>query len=527
MSRSIHATRADFRRAEWFDFADADQRQEHLRILALGIRKKRRIKQLIRTARKTPERVDLAPVPPDAIPIEIVDSGPGILYAASQADFVGVLNRLPAGVLTGLASIRLCLGKEYQDESLPADERADASRDPWVGRAGSEVLPGVFGGRCLGTYWGHPTRIDLYAFVHDPATPPPATWEIFLRLHLLTTFVHEVAHHQDQMHRLEGRRWRGESVARDEAYAETAESLWVQQCVVPYLEAAYPDAVGELRAWIRDHGGVTLPLAAIAGEYQLEAVGKAAPVSFGSAQDAFTALVRHTVHGDDPKLVRLLFALQLSSKGYHDEALTVVRELVAGQPTGVTVLTIAGDIHARAGHHREAESLCLRAVQHDATRLDAWQNLADVYEAVGNWAALREAADKALALVDDAGDRAREVLLYQRARANLELGFFEDVAVDLDRLAALSATGLRRTWAVRGLLLLQTGRYEEAIAHTETCTPNAGSLTRAVFRCIRFLAARKLGLPDAGTPPSAATLDDLRRYSYGTWADRVAAEMAP
>lgn len=349
MSRSIHATRVDFRRELRFNFTDPKAKRAHLKRLATGIARKRDIKAFTREVRETPRWIDLPPAAPDTIPIEVVERKPCIYYAASPSDLLAVMKRLPAGVLSGLTGIHLRAGKQYTDENLTAEERATAIRDPWLGRLGLEELPGVFVGEVLGTYWNPQARIDLYAPVHDPAATIPAAWQVYFRLQMLSTFVHEVAHHQDRMHRLANGRWRGDDRATEELYANRQQSQWVRQCVVPYLEEAYSAAVEELLAWVRDHGGVALPLTMLASDCWWPADGKLTLVSFGSARDAFTRLVRETSAGICSMAARLSFARGLCANMNYTEALVVAQTIVAAEPENTDALAIISKIRSRRG----------------------------------------------------------------------------------------------------------------------------------------------------------------------------------
>jgi hypothetical protein len=83
-------------------------------------------------------------------------------------------------------------------------------------------------------------------------------WELLLRLWGLSTFVHEVAHHDDAMRRVARGRWRMAVKKKVEDYADTLQAEWARDVVVPYLERAYPAEVALLNAWMARHGGLAL-----------------------------------------------------------------------------------------------------------------------------------------------------------------------------------------------------------------------------------------------------------------------------
>jgi len=408
------------------------------------------------------------------------------------------------------------------DESTKAEDLADCLRDPWLGRLGYETLPGVYGGRFLGSYWDGRSRVDLYAYAHDPSARLPVTWEIFLRLQMLSTFVHEVAHHQDRMQRLAGRRWTGDDDETVEGYADSFEAEWVRRYVAPYLEDAYPDAVEQLLAWIRDHGGASLSLCMLASDCWWQAKGVVAISSFGSARDAFRTLVRETREDGDVVAARVSFAHKLAQAGHEGEAMRVAEGVLYEQPANVGALSLLAKLLADAGEHRRAEATALLAVKHDSTCVEAWQTLACVREAVQDWAGLLEAATRILSLADD--QPARTVRpLRQRSRANLELERFDDAAADLERLATMP---WGRPWAdaMRPLLLLRTGRYEESLAAGRNRDPNAPLLQRTILDAVAWEATRKLDPLAATGPLSRGTLDALRQLSFTAWADQLAAD---
>lgn len=66
-----------------------------------------------------------------------------------------------------------------------------------------------------------------------------------MRLHSLATFVHEVANHWDFTFRMARGRWSGGDYDKSEEYAGRMPCTWLRDCVVPYLEDAYPEDVME------------------------------------------------------------------------------------------------------------------------------------------------------------------------------------------------------------------------------------------------------------------------------------------
>jgi len=146
---------------------------------------------------------------------------------------------LPPAATEGITSIKLILGKEYI-EKWYSNEHED--RDPFTGRLSYEMLPGVYEGVCFGTYSPGSGQVALHAHVYDPAKLPLERniCELYLRLRALKTFVHEVAHHHDEIHRVRRGRWLADRKENFEWYAEKMEHEWTREVVIPYLEKLIP-----------------------------------------------------------------------------------------------------------------------------------------------------------------------------------------------------------------------------------------------------------------------------------------------
>jgi len=195
------------------------------------------------------------------IPIEVHNQGPFVHYPASPHDLERVLARMPQVAFDGLARIQLILGKEYIEEHCQ-DEHDE--RDPFTGRPSLQVFPNVYEGPCLGVYGCGRGRIAIHAHVYDPKalTVPQTICELYLRLRALTTFMHELAHHHDEIQRVRRGRWLADRKENVESYAEKMEYTWTREFVLPYLEEAYPQAAQDLAEWV-EHYGVCPPASRI------------------------------------------------------------------------------------------------------------------------------------------------------------------------------------------------------------------------------------------------------------------------
>jgi hypothetical protein len=194
VARSIHTTRRDLEEARQWLFADRERREAELKQLREQLSKKRQIKDTVKERRVRQDVLSVA-ASPESISIRMADQSASVHYPAGPADVLAVLRRIPSGVLEGLVSIDLCLGSEIQEES--EEDLEGAFCDPLIGRIGFEHLPAVYCGRILGQYHPDSARIFLCAYVYDENLPEREMWELYLRLSMLATLVHEIGHHYD------------------------------------------------------------------------------------------------------------------------------------------------------------------------------------------------------------------------------------------------------------------------------------------------------------------------------------------
>jgi len=347
-------------------------------------------------------------------------------------------------------------------------------------------------------------------------------WELFLRLLMLKTFVHELAHHEDHMRRVARGRWRADNTGKTELYAEAMAAQWVEQCVVPYLQETYPDAVRDLTFWTKHHGGTTIPLALLAGDWRWNAKGKTVSVFFGSAREAFLELVRDVQQGRERTSTQLRFAEELHYGENYAEALEIINCVLAEQPANLEALTLQADIFCHKGEYMRAETLARQVVDRGESCVDGWMVLADVYEARQDWTALRAAASKGITSTDSIDWRAT-ALLKHRARANLELQEYASLASDLEVLFKRPG-GVLVAAPLRALGLLRRGEYEEALRVSQERIREKRLRSCAVLAAVRFEAAQQLARPEQGGRLTVTLLNRLRRLNYYTWADQLVAK---
>lgn len=136
-------------------------------------------------------------MPAAMIPIRVRDEADFVHYPASKEDIYSVLRGLPQGVTDGLTMIELCLGEKGQSRDGQEEWAAPPESDPYVGREGYEMLPGVFVGNVLGTYYPGQAKLRINAYVCRKDALDPIPVGFYLRMYMLMTLVHEVAHHYD------------------------------------------------------------------------------------------------------------------------------------------------------------------------------------------------------------------------------------------------------------------------------------------------------------------------------------------
>lgn len=454
MARSIHTTRRELDELHRERFTDPERKAEALESARAALARKRRIKEQVVVERRRDE--DAMPlVDPAGIPIEVRDQAEHVVHAASPEDLVAVMRRLPPGMVDGIAKIVLGLGREHPEY----DDEEHGESDPFSGRRGDEIVPGVYCGRVLGVYWPDSASITLCAYVLAPAVREQRVIRFYLRAQALSTFVHEVAHHHDQTARVARGRWLADDRDHAEIYAERSQHRLAQEVVVPYLEAEYADDVAHVRAWMRHHGGVELPLSALLGDPRTTAV---ATVPFFALHTAFEILLADVMAGGEPDATRVEFANQLHYGGEYTIARAILAGVLAAQPDHLVALALEGDIDVHEGAFERAETIARRVLALDPTHDHAWEVLVDALQGQARWTEVVEAASQAIPLVRYPG-----IPLRRRARAFFELGDDARLEADLCALALGGTAARRAARTLRARWLIRAGRADEAAAITD------------------------------------------------------------
>jgi hypothetical protein len=435
VSRSIHQTQRQLEHAERFQFADDRTGVDLITGLREALQTKHRVKRQVVTERHQ-IRYDAPPVSVDATPIRVLDANDWVHYPATPDDIRAVLRLLPVGMVDGLSLIEMCLGDSEQEDEV------DLDRDPYTGRRGHEVLPGCYRGQVLGQYLQSDARIRLFGVVYDQAMANRRLWEVWLRLGMLATLVHEVGHHFDEVRRRARGRWRADQRVLVEIYAEQTEHDLIQSCVVPYLERTYPEQVAALKSWLHQYGGIELPLSVLAGDPRATARGGRMNVSsIFSLKAAVESLAIEVANGEQLVRTRTQFARDLHYADLDTEALAIIDRMIAEQTHGIGVSALQAHIYRCQKRYDLALPLALKVVEEDAACEEAWEVLADAYEAQADWSNVVQAVTRYLELREY---RAGPTRFGQRARALIELGAFDDAEPDLIRLEGVRPGRVRR-----------------------------------------------------------------------------------
>ncbi len=421
MSRSIHTTHRHLEEVHRSVYHDRDRKREEIRRLRDSLEQKRTIKERVLEERQLPPAHD-GVGKPEGIPIHVVDQGNYVHYPAGVEDLKALMARLPRGVTDGISGIVLGLGTGIQADC--ADDWESPQADPWIGRLGVELLPGVFVGFVLGQRDMADARIWLYAHVYDPADSRIQDWKFFLRLWSLSTFIHEVAHHFDHTQRGARGRWFAANSDKAEDFARYIQYAWTQQYVLPYLAETYPEELEAAQRWLEHYGGTRLPLHLL--------YTKILPVF--NMQDAVDQLAREIASGASLTACRLLFANELHYCQTYQPALDVLQGVLADDPSNDEAMTLRADIFIHQERFEEAAAIANNLLAKSPSDVETLIILADAYEGLKQFDRVLELTERIM----DAADKHYQWCgaVEQRVSVFLALGRKSDAEQEILRLEA-------------------------------------------------------------------------------------------
>jgi hypothetical protein len=369
------------------DYADDRQRLREYISAAQSLHRKRRIKRQVRRQRRHTAFQVQANI--SAIPVRVHPADATLHFPASADDVREVLRRLQPGTVNGLHSITLCLGKDRQ---LPND---DSFPDPITGRQGRQYLPGVYAGTVYGSYFYEVQRIELYGFVYEPHLPDRVTWEGLMRLQMLLTLLHEIAHHVDYTTRMGRGRWYGQNRSRVEAYAESMEQTWANDVVFPYLQLAHPESCSALERWMTQHTGTDISWP------DLFHIPRDRVKHFQACwpDEMIDIICAMALEQGKPGEIesQIAFAELLTVLNQEDEALRVLNHVLARSPEDPRAMEEKAALLLEQGNVAEARQWADRAILAHPNMPQAWWVLACESFAAGDWSRLTERATAGLA----------------------------------------------------------------------------------------------------------------------------------
>jgi hypothetical protein len=433
VARSIHTTRRSLAQLAQKEFASPEQKNGVIEAARRELRRKRRIKRRVKTERRT-SIPPFASFDPATIPIEVHHASRYIHHSASVVDLRALLRLLPPTATEGISSIKLILAKECIEESC-AFKCADDERDPFTGRFSYQVFPGVYAGAYLGAYTPGRGQIALHAHVYDPAKLPLPrnVCALHLRLEALKTFVHEVAHHHDEICRVARGRWLADRKENVEWYAEKMEHEWTLKIVLPYLKRAYPADVKALLDFVEQRGGLRLPLEFFAGDPRKTLRNGLTRLAL-TTSSAFESWVESLSKCADLAASQLAFAWELHYVDKYTECLQILDSLLSQNPHSREAFICKGDTLVHLERYDEALSIAEALLNDNPADAAAWKIRGDVFEARCDWAALLKNSYFWLDDVPDDSKSPSSAILH-RAIAYCGLGDMENMEEWIEALA--------------------------------------------------------------------------------------------
>jgi tetratricopeptide (TPR) repeat protein len=457
MSRSIHTTRKELGLERKYQLSNDEIKETRINKLQDKLDTKRTIKREKGHTRKV-EKYNikhLEPVHPEGLLINVMDEGQYIHYPVAKDDLVEVAKRLPVNAVAGIESITLCLGKEYQEEEF--DGFGEKSYDPYTGRICSGDGP-IYTSPILGVYRWSNSRIFLFAYVYDRQKLELDVVESFLRLKMLRTFIHEVAHHDDNMRRSGRGHCFGLNEDRCENYAEAQETLWAETIVIPYLLETYPDEYDRLLSWIKEMGGVDISLKRLIGEYSGR-IGNLYRLGF-TIDAAVDEMIRNATKGESNREIILGFAHDLHIGDHYDLCMEALETLLTRDPKDAEALGIKADTLIHLDKYDEAEIIAKKCLRTVPSNMDALQALCDTQIKRKNWIILKEISEKGIEI---ATDWRRRRFFEDNLIASLHLEDYKTAENDVQSLPDKNGRFEQKKLAFIALLKFVSGDVEDAV----------------------------------------------------------------
>ena len=508
MARSIHITWKEYWEKQRFEYADREQQAQELDNMRKALIRKQVIKRQRKVEKNPLVTAPLSPSPDQHVYIEVKDQGEYIHYPLTPDDVKACLETLPAGTTFGLHTITFCLGKKYMKEV--AEDHPDQAVDPYTGRIrGESSIPDCFLPPVLGTYNYRTHRIFLYAYVYPSEVLREPTMVFYLKLKMLSTLLHEIAHHDDNWRRVARGRWLGSYDTRVEDYAYRKQREWVNESLIKVLQGRYQSEITQLINWIETYGGCKIPF---------EEIIKGGFI-FSTAQ-AVEDLFGNVLSGTPEDSVQYRFARQLYYSGHPIEALTILNTCLPKSLDKLKVKTLIADIHRHQGTFHLAESLASEILSDHPEHETAIAILSEVYFAAGRWQPLIEMTQKGLSIAK--GTRKRQILWYleKQLLAYCKLGKYEQAKSIVDQYPDHD-TRRPRKQAFQSLVLLANQDFQGArqlAAALLNMKPGSSPVAQAIAKVVFNAASIRLGKGHKTRKLSAKNKSILNNSKIGTLA---------
>jgi len=423
MSRSFHTTRKDVRQAYKKAESGDDSRVQEYQRLQEEYLTKRRTKNHVKEERQHGRSVH-GGFSIDTLPIETDVQSEYLYFPASEQDIRALLERMPQGLIDGLDKITLTLGK-YEQKSPEEVFYAEPERDPYLGRLGYEVFGNIYRPACLGTYFLNLNEIKLYGYIYDPAIESRALWDLYLRLHMLQTFVHELAHHYDFTNRIARGKWRMDDVDKGEIYAETVAHDWTREYIIPYLQETYSTQCKQFDTWITQNAKVLIDLSLLAGDCRSTTKNNTIRISsLFKTSCAFEEFVQDILSGNDSVASRVGLARELHYSEEYKISLEILDVVLSENVKNIDALALYGEINEHLGNYSEAIEYAKKALRLDKTDINAHHVMCDSYAGLEQWESSLKWARKGLSVADD--KLAYRLFLRDKALAESKLNMYHD-----------------------------------------------------------------------------------------------------
>jgi hypothetical protein len=480
MSRSFHSTIRKYIKENNYKYSNKNTKEENLNKIREEILRKRTTKKKAVTHRKQSDiNISAENFNSKAILVKVIDDGEYIHFPASKEDILGVIERLPYNVVAGIDSINLCLGKEYMEE-----RSEDTLRDSFTNRICANEERLIFAPPALGTYYTDTCKIFIYAYVYDREQLKLNVIEVYLRLQMLSTLVHEIAHHEDNIFRTSRGKWLGFNDWKCEDYAEFQQMNWAKDAVIPYLMDTYPDEYNALLDWIEKYGGVRISLEKLAGESRGRKIGDKIKLVF-SASAAVEYLFENIIKGMNEHDAMLEFAKDLHYGDHYEECLVSLDTILKANPKYSDALGVKADTYIHEEEYIKAEETAIECLLIDNKNTDALEALCDVKQHGKDWRGLSEISKFG---IEAAGNEVYNVRLFAEMHiiAALHLKEYEE-ANKYIKLLPSNGVQLQRKLAFEALVNACSGDINNAfniivkVLNEERVNSPAKAMLKAIY----------------------------------------------